>query len=446
VTEFWQASFDQTVKSSEDFVRARSRRKRDVADWFGEYAACAPTTSNQGSANLPFQRWFHFKEAFSPKFVADTLTSLPYRVGRCLDPFAGSGTTAVTCRMLGIDSIGVEVNPFLADLIEAKLTPVSPAEFCSKYQRLISNLTIQPADKVKPDGMPPTFAPPGIDGRYVFTKDVFRTARAILRRSQSMEPKQARLLRVLLGSALVQNSNVTINGKGRRYRANWETRRTTGDDLIASLDSAVDAACADLIRFSGLPKGSHAIHRGDARSTLARVTSAEVAIFSPPYPNSFDYTDVYNLELWMLGYLRSSGENYALRQQTLRSHVQTKWKAWVGTGQSKKLAKVLTLLKSRRDSLWNPHIPEMIACYFDDLSSVFRHLARILGRGRHAVVAIGDSQYAGVHIDVASILIELVGHLGFRLVERGTIRSMRNSSQHGGAFELREHCLVFKLR
>ncbi len=37
VIEFWQTSFDQTVKSSEEFVRARSRRRRDVADWFGQY-------------------------------------------------------------------------------------------------------------------------------------------------------------------------------------------------------------------------------------------------------------------------------------------------------------------------------------------------------------------------------------------------------------------------
>jgi hypothetical protein len=34
--------------------------------------------------------------------------------------------------------------------------------------------------------------------------------------------------------------------------------------------------------------------------------------------------------------------------------------------------------------------------------------------------------------------------IGFHLVKRGAIRSMRNSSQHGGAFELLEHCLVFE--
>lgn len=444
MTEFWQTSLDDTVKNSEALARSRSRRKRDVADWFGKYFESAPTSSNQGSVNLPFQRWFHFKEAFSPKFVADTLAALPYAPERCLDPFAGSGTTAVTCRMLGVDSVGVEVNPFLADVVDAKVTPVAPADFSASYNKLISNLAIAAADKYLPDGMPRTFSAPGVDGRYVFSTDVFRTARAIARRSNSMEPRQARLLRVLLGSVLVENSNVTINGKGRRYRKNWQRRRRDGNDLIESLDLAVDDAVEDLIKFSGLPKGVHVVHRGDARRALAKIPSANVAIFSPPYPNSFDYTDVYNLELWMLGYLASGKDNYALRQRTLRSHVQTKWASEVSGVKSKKLAAALTLLRKRREWMWNPNIPEMVEFYFNDLNEVFKHLARILGRGKRAIVAIGDSQYAEVRIDVAAILAETVKHLGFDLVERGTIRSMRTSSQHGGEFDLLEHCLVFK--
>ena len=177
---------------------------------------------------------------------------------------------------------------------------------------------------------------------------------------------------------------------------------------------------------------------------LGQVTEADVAIFSPPYPNSFDYTDVYNLELWMLGYLGSSGHNSALRQKTFRSHVQIKWDATSQLASSKTLSRVVCALARRRADLWNRHIPEMIGFYFDDLCAIFKHLGRILKPGHHAVVVIGDSQYAGVHIDVGRILVESVASLGFRLTKSGEIRSMRNSSQHGGNFELSEHCLVFE--
>lgn len=443
MTEFWETEFHETVRNSQRLVHRKTRAK-DVEDWLAQYTNSGPTSSNQGVANLPFQRWFHFKEAFSPKFVADTLSSLPYRVEKCADPFAGSGTTAVTCRMLGIKSVSVEVNPFLADLIQAKLTPLSASEFCAKYERLISRLNIKKSDEAPILGMPTTLQQPGSDGRFVFSADVFRTVRAILRSSASMDADQARLLRVLLGSVLVSNSNVVINGKGRRYRRDKTRAQKTGDDLICSLDEVVDTAAADLTRFAGLPKSEHKVLRGDTRVKLQKISSADVAIFSPPYPNSFDYTDVYNLELWMLGYLSSSPDNSALRHQTVRSHVQTKWRATARLASSKELSRVVRELTKRRAELWNRNIPEMVGFYFDDLWSVFKHLHRILKPGHHAIVAIGDSQYAGVHIDVGVILAECVADLGFRLTKSGSIRSMRSSSQHGGRFELSEHCLVFE--
>jgi hypothetical protein len=443
MTEFWETTLAETVRASERLTDCPTR-SRDVAEWLGLYSEHAPTSSNQGTAKLPFQRWFHFKEAFSPKFVADTLSSLPYKVEHCLDPFGGSGTTAMTCRMLGISSSTVEVNPFLADLIEAKLTHVGPAAFCAAYESLITELVITDADRAPIEGMPATLAEPGVAERYVFPSDVYATLRAIHRASASLAADQSRLLRVLLGSVLVPNSNVVINGKGRRYRRGWKAKEKSATDLIASLDAAVDMAATDLTKFAGVQSGEHKIYRGDARTTLSEVGMADVAIFSPPYPNSFDYTDVYNLELWLLGYLNSSPDNRALRGQTLRSHVQMKWATTPRLAASATLQITLEALRGARSELWNRNIPEMVGFYFDDLCRVFQHLARILPQGRHAVVAIGDSQYAGVHIDVAEILIESVAALGFELSERGAIRSMRASSQHGGEFDLSEHCLVFR--
>jgi hypothetical protein len=439
MTEFWRAPLAETVRNSHRLARRRVALS-DVGNWLESYAEAAPTSSNQGVANIPFQRWFHFKEAFSPKFVADTLGALPYKVDRCLDPFGGSGTTAVTCRMLGISSTVIEVNPFLADLIEAKLTPMPAASFCAAYDGLLSDLEVEPDDSLPIEGMPPTMTEPGVKGRFVFAADVYATVRAIVRASAALPPEEARLLKVLLGAVLVSNSNVTINGKGRRYRRGWETRRRSAADL----DDAVDIAAADLTLYSGLRRGGHVVRRGDARTALARVEQADVAIFSPPYPNSFDYTDVYNLELWMLGYLKSGTGNRTLRRQTLRSHVQMKWRQTQRVAVSEALEATLDALRRARSDLWNPHIPEMIGFYFDDLTIIFARLRRILARGRHAVVAIGDSQYGGIHVDVASILVECVRTLGFRLTESGAIRSMRNSSQHGGGFELSEHCLVFE--
>jgi hypothetical protein len=222
------------------------------------------------------------------------------------------------------------------------------------------------------------------------------------------------------------------------------TARHGRSDLVRSLDEAVDRAAKDLVDYAGMPRGKHVVISGDARSALRRVPQADVAIFSPPYPNSFDYTDVYNLELWMLGYLDSKSSNTDLRRRTLRSHVQTRWKSAPRLAQSRTLERTTKLLAGAREGLWDPNIPEMVGYYFDDLYKIFQHLWRILPQGHHAIVAIGDSQYAGIHINAAAILSECVESIGFHLQDSGAIRSMRNSSQHGGDFRLAEHCLVFR--
>ena len=43
-------------------------------------------------------------------------------------------------------------------------------------------------------------------------------------------------------------------------------------------------------------------------------------MYSPPYLNNIDYTEVYKIELWMLGFVKSMDEFRQLKLSTLRSH------------------------------------------------------------------------------------------------------------------------------
>ena len=157
--------------------------------------------------------------------------------------------------------------------MEAKLTPVSAATFCAAYDGLLSNLEVEPCDSLLIEGMPSTMTEPGVKGRFVFATDVYATVCAIVRASARLPSDEARLLKVLLGAVLITNSNVTINGKGRRYLRGWETRGRSAADLIASLDDAVDMAAGDRGRNCDLPSpGGVAprVHRGACRLPLAR--------------------------------------------------------------------------------------------------------------------------------------------------------------------------------
>ncbi len=76
--------------------------------------------TNAGATVLPFQGWRRFKEAFAPELVRLAIAEAG-DVERVIDPFGGSGTTALAAQFLGVRPTTIEVNPFLADLIEAKI-------------------------------------------------------------------------------------------------------------------------------------------------------------------------------------------------------------------------------------------------------------------------------------------------------------------------------------
>jgi DNA methylase len=68
--------------------------------------------TNAGAVESHFKNWRRFKEAFAPELVARAIADSEIPVRTCLDPFGGSGTTALASQFLGVHPITVEVNPF----------------------------------------------------------------------------------------------------------------------------------------------------------------------------------------------------------------------------------------------------------------------------------------------------------------------------------------------
>ena len=56
-----------------------------------------------------------------------------------LDPFCGRGTTNFACRLLGLESVGVDSSPVAAAISAAKLVKVDPMDVVAEAQRILSN-------------------------------------------------------------------------------------------------------------------------------------------------------------------------------------------------------------------------------------------------------------------------------------------------------------------
>ena len=398
--------------------------------------------TNAGSQALPFQTWVRFKEAYSPELVARAVRESSRRVTHCVDPFGGSGTTALTCQFLGIESTTIEVNPFLGDLIAAKLHRYDSESLVRSYATLLaardrSNATAQTTFADLPD----TFVEPGRANRWIYDRNVAdELARFIDALREIDDSASHRLFRVLLGGLLLRVSNVTVSGKGRRYRRNWESRPRP--DAIASLvAAAAKQAFVDIHRFRDRPSPRASLAVSDAR-TYSDLREFDLAVFSPPYPNSFDYTDVYNVELWTLGYLTSGDDNRALRQGTLSSHVQLYRDFPPRPETSASLLGVLDQLDAPTTRLWSPWIPAMIGGYFADLALTLRALRELARPKAQCWIVVGESMYAGIRIETGKILTELAPATGWKPERLESLRTMRSSAQHGGQRDLAEDLVV----
>ncbi|MEY9755797.1 hypothetical protein [Bradyrhizobium yuanmingense] len=415
--------------------------------WLGD-RAIAYIGTNAGAVGIPFQDWRRFKEAFAPELVARAIRESEIPVTRCLDPFGGSGTSALACQFLGVYPVTIEVNPYLADLIEAKLTMYDLSALTAAFKRIVAKVDVIDVNQALTDlreCAPPTFVEPGLGGKYVFRRKVIRRFLQYRCAIEKIRDESVRrLFRVLLGSIAIPVSNVTISGKGRRYRGGWENRDIRSrlvDDLFAA---SFENATKDIASFGHRLAHRYSLLRGDARTLTTSVEEFDLAVFSPPYPNSADYTDVYNVELWVLGYLRSKENNVALRAQTLSSHVQLSRHYAPAPSGSNLLRKTLKKLVARRNQLWHRDIPAMVGAYFSDMQAVLTAMyPRLKSKGKVFMV-VGESRYAGIKISTAPILSDIAESIGYQVRHAEPFRSMRVAPQQGGKPGLAETLIVLQ--
>lgn len=414
----------------------------DFSDWTGDRTVhCIGTNSR--SDQLPFQAWHHFKEAFAPELIKRAVDESQIPVRSCLDPFGGSGTTALACQFLGVNPTTIEINPYLADLIEAKLQSYDADALSKDFGTILARSRVaKPASEWR-SCLPGTFIQPGHKDRWIFSKsaadEILRIRAAIC--MLKSEPHK-RFFTIQLGGVLVTASNVRMSGKGRRYRSNWIDRESSGERVRSLFTNAVQTAIVETHQYSSRKTKRYRLIRGDARNAVSGISGTDLVVFSPPYPNSFDYTDVYNIELWMLGYLQSFSENRLLRNRTLSSHVQVKRVFSPAPTVSKKLNKLLKSFSKPDCELWSPHIPTMLGAYFAELAGLLKSLRPKLTVGGSVWMIVGDSQYSGIRVDVAGILKDLALDAGYSLRYTEPFRSMRSSPQQGGKEELPETLLV----
>jgi hypothetical protein len=169
----------------------------------------------------------------------------------------------------------------------------------------------------------------------------------------------------------------------------------------------------------------------DSRSSLAKTKGKfRLCVTSPPYLNSFDYSDVYRPELFLSQFVSNTSQLRKIRLRTVRSHVQVRWDPPTQKDFGDIYLRTAFDLRSVSGNLWDKRIPLMVQAYFEDMKTILKALHCKGEADAQVWIVVSTSAYGGVEIPVDMILAQIAENVGWFLYDIGVIRHLRHSGHH----------------
>lgn len=428
------------------------------------------SVSYQLSKKDSIHRWLKYREGFSAELVRILLNEFEIKPGDwVVDPFMGSGTTALAACMLGINSIGWDILPMSKLSIDAKtaLYKYDLTELRNVI-RMVEDIKVPPKYKkrtpeisITSEGYPDQTA---IDLAYYadfFEKtDLSPIAKNLVKlctlntlESISYSIKSGQYLSWDQRCPRIIKANELRISQGRRPFVNKIDKGnlpTLKEALLVEL-SHVFEDISSLQQLGTHFEAECVYNEGSVLFEISKVksNSIDAVITSPPYCNRYDYTRTYALELAYLG--KSTSDVTALRQELLSCTVESKTKLerledhYSKIGRLKDFNKVISIiegnpalnesisaLKMRAENgeVNNKGIIRMVEGYFTELTFLYAELYRIAKKGAHIAFVNDNVRYAGEVIPVDFLCTELAETIGFKPVSVYSLKQQKgNSSQ-----------------
>ena len=379
--------------------------------------------------------WYTLKEAFSADFPAWVVQHLRetygFRPDNVLDPFSGGGTSLIALSSLGIDATGVEYNPFIAWV--AKVKSSRHLYDVVEIKHVIENLAtlIPPAYTRIAWPQLSTFK----NAKY-FRRNDIRTLLHVLHQIEELDATilTKQFLRIGVAAVIEEVSNLRKDGRalryvqkplrppasmalGHRWYRNLEQLKTLRDSQSYEQRNECRVWLGSALNLSNLldpwdQNEGHSLHD----------SSYDLVLYSPPYLNNFDYTEVYKLELWLLGFLESYEKWGAMRRGTIRSHHSVKFPETSRLTEDSALADMAQHLCELGKSDYlkgysKENMPPVILGYFDDMYAALKEQYRVLKPGGFLAYMVANSRHSDLPIATDVILSEIARIIGFEPLE-----------------------------
>lgn len=429
-------------------------------DHSASYSRLVNFSSN---AKTPLMNWFRYREGFAGKLIEELIQDSGALPGEVIaDPFSGSGTTPVTAQLQGYHGFGIDVNPlsaFIADVKTARYSSETLSACFSMGKQIAAGFP-EKATQNKIVWQCPDIA------RY-FTPQSYEALCLLRAYIETLSDQKIQSIFLTAFLCIVEIcSNRRRDGNGLR------TVPTKVTDVPACFQEKLTAIVTDLQHAEQMKKGAGVCVAGSAKD-LSRLTEnifstgafsnlppqqkkIGAVIFSPPYPNSFDYFESYKLELLFGGFAPGIAQIKTYREQAVRSFVGGKTQEESDpliNSLSQEIADAIPrkeAVTGKRD-IRTRKVPSMLKGYFADMETVLQECRRCLKPDGKVYIVVDQSAYAGVVVPTDLLLAYLAEQTGFQVVEIIECRKARTSTQQLRLYPhlknaLRESIVVLKNR
>ena len=369
---------------------------------------------------LPVHGWFRFPAGFSAEWAESVIESRKETLeGRAFfDPFAGVGTSVLAAERAGVRAFGVEAQPFIQRIAEAKaLWHTSTEHFYNMAQAV--------ADRAMAEHCQQPSYPALI--KKCFTEEAIRDLDGL--RCAWEQLNDGSSASKLTWLALVS----ILRACSFAGTAPWQyvLPAKTKAKVLAPYEAftlQVRRMLSDMNLWQTLEvRHESSILLDDARSCNSIPDgSVGLVVTSPPYANNYDYADATRLEMTFLGevhgwgqlhevarknLIRSSSQHASIEKLNLNRVLET-------LGESTFAEEIAiacqTLAEDRLNHGGKKDYHLMIAAYFSDMKEVWRTLRRVCADGSEVCFVVGDSAPYGGHVPTERWLGELAVQAGFQ--------------------------------
>ncbi|QTI89000.1 DNA methyltransferase [Streptomyces sp. AgN23] len=347
-----------------------------------------------------------------------------------LDPWNGSGTTTLAAQSLGLNAIGLDLNPVANVIAKLRAQDYSQVE---EIKRPIAGTDVSVDD----DPLAAWLAEPTV-----------RRIRQWFKMGVDVGGPTQDLLTVSLFRA-IREATKRFEGSN----PTWVKRAKEGSQAVLIGDEELDAIIERHVTFVSSRVGAQSLPNracvmtADSRAMPIASDSVDIVATSPPYLTRIDYAVAYSRELALLGVDISSDRSLrAGLMGTTLIRQQVKVPATFG----KVGSNLLSLIRKHDSKASSGYYLRQAQQYLADLVSGLDEITRVCRTSATVHLVVQDSFYKDVHVPLADICIDEATMRGWalrnepeRFPVRRTLTSLNKSARTYKKGDVAESVLTF---